>query len=552
MTIDLPDARADAAIAARSSITVWSRLEVDPSTTSYDEALTATLADPLWMLARQWQFGEFAGEDAGTPVDVRGSTQLWPFGDIAGQTIAPRSLTSDTPVEALTGAEEPELAGWEWNARAGHFFLQMVDDLSVGAVFRAHRPFGLAPPPAASTGLTMLLARRSINGSALARAIADNQGVPTGITVPRATRAGLKAICLNWLDWYLGSLPAGLRGFRSPSGFDIDFTLAAGNTDSPIRLACKGHQGGRLDWDAFDILTEAPADPQSVTPLGPVIPAPVRFAGMAADRFWEFEDERVNFGSVEAGPTDLGRLLVIEFAMVFGNDWFIIPVTLRNDCVARIDTLTIRDAFGVETVIQPFTARHPEWRMFDLATPGTSHGHLALLAPVDGGLTGEPVEEIGLLRDEMSNLAWAVELRTLDGAGLPVDHPVGNVHELSGAVAVEPHGTMAYQMSSAIPANWFPLIPANTLTAPRLFIAPVGDQKAGGVLLRAEGFDDPRSGLDSGVIPSTGIRVSRLPRFARSSSGKRLVWTGIHQRPGFSAPTIPLRFDLITEREQLP
>ena len=29
------------------------------------------IADPLWLLCRQWQFLEFAGEDAGTPIEVR-------------------------------------------------------------------------------------------------------------------------------------------------------------------------------------------------------------------------------------------------------------------------------------------------------------------------------------------------------------------------------------------------------------------------------------------------------------------------------------------------
>ena len=42
----------------------WRRLEgtnVDPEMT---EGLSARLADPLWALARQWQVGEFHGEDA--------------------------------------------------------------------------------------------------------------------------------------------------------------------------------------------------------------------------------------------------------------------------------------------------------------------------------------------------------------------------------------------------------------------------------------------------------------------------------------------------------
>ena len=53
------------------SITSWTRLE--PRCRDADMARTvgARLFDPLWMLTRQWQTGEFLGEDAGTPVVAR-------------------------------------------------------------------------------------------------------------------------------------------------------------------------------------------------------------------------------------------------------------------------------------------------------------------------------------------------------------------------------------------------------------------------------------------------------------------------------------------------
>ena len=34
----------------------------------------------------------------------------------------------------------------------------------------------------------------------------------------------------------------------------------------------------------------------------------------------EFEDAQVDFGSVEAGPTDLVRMLLVEFALALGNE----------------------------------------------------------------------------------------------------------------------------------------------------------------------------------------------------------------------------------------
>ena len=52
------------------ALQTWSRLEPLPLTPALGPGLQAAVADPLWLLARQWQFLEFAGEDAGTPIEV--------------------------------------------------------------------------------------------------------------------------------------------------------------------------------------------------------------------------------------------------------------------------------------------------------------------------------------------------------------------------------------------------------------------------------------------------------------------------------------------------
>ena len=49
----------------------WNRLEGRPRTANFERALRAEVRDALWFLTRQWQFGEFQGEDAGSPVEVR-------------------------------------------------------------------------------------------------------------------------------------------------------------------------------------------------------------------------------------------------------------------------------------------------------------------------------------------------------------------------------------------------------------------------------------------------------------------------------------------------
>src|ERR1051325_6291738 len=54
--------------------TTWHRLE--PRVRGSDPAigLRAAVHDPLWFLGRQWQVGELLGEDAGSPIAVRGGT----------------------------------------------------------------------------------------------------------------------------------------------------------------------------------------------------------------------------------------------------------------------------------------------------------------------------------------------------------------------------------------------------------------------------------------------------------------------------------------------
>src|SRR4051812_18337813 len=52
------------------TVMVWNRLEGRPRTVEFDRALRAEVRDALWMLTRQWQLGEFRGEDAGSPVSA--------------------------------------------------------------------------------------------------------------------------------------------------------------------------------------------------------------------------------------------------------------------------------------------------------------------------------------------------------------------------------------------------------------------------------------------------------------------------------------------------
>ena len=51
----------------KPTLTGFARIETSPISPQLDAGLSAPLADPLWLIGRQWQFDELRGEDAGTP-----------------------------------------------------------------------------------------------------------------------------------------------------------------------------------------------------------------------------------------------------------------------------------------------------------------------------------------------------------------------------------------------------------------------------------------------------------------------------------------------------
>src|ERR1043166_7576476 len=51
--------------------TAWNRLEGRPRRPDFARALKAEVRDALFLIAKQWQMGEFIGDDAGSPATVK-------------------------------------------------------------------------------------------------------------------------------------------------------------------------------------------------------------------------------------------------------------------------------------------------------------------------------------------------------------------------------------------------------------------------------------------------------------------------------------------------
>src|SRR5215217_6964630 len=95
------------------SITSWMRLEPRRRRAAMNTSLQARIYDPLWLLARQWQLGEFQGEDNGSPVMARWRAEAarltrYHSGPIAPNTRvnAPSYDGGRMPLETLVEREE--------------------------------------------------------------------------------------------------------------------------------------------------------------------------------------------------------------------------------------------------------------------------------------------------------------------------------------------------------------------------------------------------------------------------------------------------------------
>jgi hypothetical protein len=200
--------------------------------------------------------------------------------------------------------------------------------------------------------------------------------LPAELEIAQNDEAAVERVIRLWLPWLqtLFSEPDAENSAWVADRLEYAFSVGTRLSDAEEILTAQEYTDGHLDWYAFDrnleVTLGGAADAATTEITRTTIPAPVSFRGMAAARFWEFEDAQVDFGAVDAGPTDLVRMLLVEFALSYGNDWFVIPIELDVGSLCRTRSLVITDTFGVRTLIGPSGERgmpNPEWRMFQLS-----------------------------------------------------------------------------------------------------------------------------------------------------------------------------------------
>ena len=96
----------------------WVRIESRCRSNDLSRGIQAHIADPLWMLARQWQVGEFNGEDAGSPIRLECKYATQPVDTFAANGVVQSYNSYEIPLETLVEREIPKL-DWQSRVRIG-------------------------------------------------------------------------------------------------------------------------------------------------------------------------------------------------------------------------------------------------------------------------------------------------------------------------------------------------------------------------------------------------------------------------------------------------
>lgn len=636
----------------------WGGARLEPRSRSEDAVqmgLEARIADPLWMLTRQWQMGEFKAEDNGSPirVDIQYETEI--LDTVTGLTAdntagslpvfvgTPIPFAGDVnqkpmpPLETIV-EQEPITMDWRMRVQIGQQFERILrgtfavaaDQSIVNKLIKTYRGpppfFGIQLPEYiqaidyATQRFLRLMHGRAIDGGELRKAYVSGQipELPVGFEM----YSNQLVTALSKLEhWYQGlyNQPVGdQQSYWKPRELEYEFMLTGTDTanavdvverDTGIRdsipvgpttadeegtrpvnpsgpmrtqLAASDYRSGDLDWYSCDLRTPCPDRSGRDGKYSSLYPTRVDFAGKPNERWWAFEDGNVDLAKLDTSKPNLARLLMIEFSLIFADDWFMVPLELPLGSLTRIKSLNVVDVFGVKEPIESKQDERDSWALFTLSaldktTENVSGAGLFLPPTLCDREESAPIEEIRFMRDEGANMVFAIEKTLQNGLGVPIDgseaHRERMDRERKKALDASQRelptdsqsaGTLpVYRLASAVPHHWIPYIPKKV---------PKHLQDSWGVtehairlrqaeMVRSEDVDNtgPNSPMTSMLsddrmhwlneesVPRAGVKLQLTRQRVRWTDGKTYVWIGRKVVTGRGEGESGLRFDYLKD-----
>jgi hypothetical protein len=587
------------------SVTIWNRLEPRPRTANLDGSLAAEIRDPAWFLTRQWQVGEFHGEDAGSPAFAQygiTTAKMASWGAVGPGAPAPTPLVPGVPLERQALAEPSYAPSLTVRAELGQTFVGLLaarlggDQVSakrIADALRAKDGYALAAPheeqfdpfDGGTTRFLLVCAGRVLDGSALlalAASLAGTGTFPTGVvqngTEETAVRDALTDL-VKWVGDIYGKLDVADPPTWRPDLIEYGMQVVSDTPDNrQATMVGTPDELGELHWSSFDVTGAAGAAaqaPQSATVT--IIPTHVRFRGMPAQRFWDFEESELSFADIAPDKRDLVKALCADFMLVHGVDWFAFPIDVEGGQVVRLDNLVVTDVFGGRTLVERadkgVVPGRTRWTMFSstqtgAGAPASGLSEFFVVPPSAGPslVAGPTVEEVRFARDEMANMAFGIERVTMSPIGEPRQ---GNERDAAVDVRTpfEPPPSddqtspLRYLIESKIPVQYIPLLGVKKTTDPNdpsivlekaTILRPItiNDNPSYATVPAVGRILNPQAipvGTNYQIleeqVPRAGVTVRRTIYRARWRDGSTHLWIARRKQTGAGEAQAGLRFD---------
>jgi hypothetical protein len=597
-------------------VTAWNRLEGRPRTANFDRALKAEVRDALWMLTRQWQFGEFRGNDAGSPIFTKVHLSATRLKKYKARNHDAEVFEEEVPLEAkverhfipFTMAETD--FSLDLRLLMGRHWIKLVKK-AVGdfsSDFIAKYPLHEPDPNRAEDALICAhpesysafaaVTNRSMDGARLYQYLiaAPTRHAYDGIASLEPHKAAIDNLAQRFIQWFQQLIyqpdPRGDDAWDA-ARLEYQFACSGHEATGEKVLVAEQYYQGHLDWHNVDVdvsratLGSAGDSPDINLPESntqTLLPTPMTFVGMPNTRWWAFEEGRTNFGDVKPDTTDLAKLMLVEFGLIYANDWFVIPFKLPRGCIARVSGMAVTNVFGERTWIKAAGRDWQRWGMFLPTVKGGKDGltdtSLLLLPTAPLIHDGELMDDIFLIRDDVADMVWGVE----KSVPLPTGEskPGGEAadefltfhekemarhrHSLSPQSPVIYNAGIRYQVMNTVPENWIPFIPVHVAgdnraiqlqraALPRILEGDRNKPKKvePRTSLLREGLDRTAPTtycLHEEEVPRSGVRLMRTFRRTRWSDGRVWVWLAVCKQIGRGEGASGLAFDRILNVSQ--
>lgn len=457
----------------------WNRLESRPRHAEFDKVLEAGVYDALWMLTRQWQFGELQGEDTGSAIFSKIYMKTTAITQIKTANGTAQPFDDSIPLEERI-ENMPYKLDFKSKTDAAYVFLRSIDHAaenhSMSATnsskfYRDHLiqlfPFSKIEDVQAGDSNDTIINKvkslsnenyvnmvnasvgRYFDGFALYQGILINQAnVVNNLILGNGDNSLILDAIQAYVSWFMNTYDFNdiTSSAWLPSKLEYQFDCALpGEDKNNIILSADQYYSGDLDWFSFDVYNK-PAEPidglsgaasdddmlNVKDQLLSVIPVEAKFAGAPNSRWWQFENGKVDLGNINAQTTDLPKLIFTEYALMYNTDWLLVPYRVPVGTFCEIKGIVVTDVFGqqffIKSATQGLTNNWAGWGMYNLSTLNPdgvrntpTDTRLLVLPNVVKNLESEPNEEVYFVRDEMTNSVWAIESSLPDELGSTLD-----------------------------------------------------------------------------------------------------------------------------------